>query len=154
MTTIAWDGHTLAADSLHQCGNWKYFLPNKKIIRVLCGEEEVLVASAGEVEAGEKFIAWVRAGMPEGAKPDIAKDADFAALVVMGGTAMKVETGLVPFEVQSPHALGSGRDFALAAMYLGRGAAEAVAVACALDMGTGGEVQAESLIAPASSLAE
>jgi ATP-dependent protease HslVU (ClpYQ) peptidase subunit len=39
--------------------------------------------------------------------------------------------------LESFHALGSGRDFALAAMYLGKNAREAVEIAMEFDLETG-----------------
>ena len=42
-------------------------------------------------------------------------------------------------------AIGSGRDFALAAMYLGKTAAQAVEVACVFDSGCGNGVDAMAL---------
>lgn len=66
----------------------------------------------------------------------------FAAIVIDNGECSRLEDGLVPIPIaERCHAVGSGRDIALAAMVLGKTAAEAVALAMLLDVWTGGEIE-------------
>ena len=58
MTTIAWDGKTLAADTLVNC-NGQLGGYATKIHR----ERGVLIGGAGSVVIYEKFRDWVRSGM-------------------------------------------------------------------------------------------
>ena len=57
------------------------------------------------------------------------------------GTPSLYERTPHPIRYEQRHvAIGSGREYAIAAMYLGKNAVEAVDVACALDGGCGGGI--------------
>lgn len=72
-----------------------------------------------------------------GEKPVL--DASFEGLVVFAsGECIRLEDKLIALPVHEPFfALGSGRDFALAAMALGQTAEQAVVLAAQFDLWTG-----------------
>ena len=139
MTTIAWDGMTLAADRQATVGN-AVFMVNK-----LRRHEGWMLAYVGDADAGEEMMEWFRAGAKPEAFPEKQREDDrFAPLLaIRAGEVFLYER--TPHPVRYPpqkFAMGSGRDFALAAMHCGRSAAEAVEVAALFDPGTGFGVDA------------
>ena len=142
MTTIAWDGRTLAADRQATVGN-AVFMVNK-----LHRHDGWLLAYCGDSDAGEEVLAWFKAGAkPEDFPERQRHDDRFAPLVaIRAGEILRYER--TPHPIRYPpqkFAMGSGRDFALAAMHCGKSAAEAVEVAAMFDPGTGFGVDAMEL---------
>ncbi len=134
MTTIAWDGMTLAADRQATVGN-AVFMVNK-----LHRHDGWMLAYCGDSDSGEEMLAWFKAGARPDDFPANQRDNDrFAPLVaISAGQILKFER--TPHPIRYPpqkFAMGSGRDFALAAMHCGKTAAEAVEVAALFDPGTG-----------------
>lgn len=131
MTCIAWDGKTLAADKRAVHGGMIFTVT--KIFRVY----DRLVAASGDFDRINESVAWFKAGADPEKMPPYARDnTDFVAMLVIeaDGTILKYERSAIPFKIESPFfAVGSGRDYAMAAMHLGHTAAKAVEVACALD---------------------
>lgn len=130
MTIIAWDGKMLAADKqCTSCGNAQQVT---KLFKVDGGA----VAFAGNEGHAMALLAWFRAGRDPDKWPkkqgDNSADAYFATtegLFVYSG-----DDGPNPARREGKfHAAGAGRDYALAAMYLGKNAREAVEIACVLD---------------------
>lgn len=135
MTVIVWDGETLAADKRVISGS----LTRKttKIFRV----GETLAGYFGEADAGEEVLAWFAAGHAPDKFPQSQRSKDdWAGLLIVwpDKTLWIYERTPHPI-VLSPQqiAVGSGRDFAMAAMHCGRTAAAAVAVACEFDCSCG-----------------
>lgn len=134
MTTIAWDGRTLAADRQATVGNAVFMA--KKLHR----HDGWLLAYVGDADAGEEMLAWFRAGSKPESFPEKQREYDrFSPLLaIRPGEILVFER--TPHPVQYPpqrFSMGSGRDFALAAMHCGRTAAEAVEIAALFDPGTG-----------------
>ena len=135
MTIVAWDGETLAADKQATiCGHGTTVT---KIFRAGDG----LVGFAGRASQAMEMLAWLAAGAEADDFPESQRDEDNAAamLVITGESKILLyEFGPHPvlFE-QKTFAIGSGRDYAIAAMYLGKTALEAVEVACILDTDCG-----------------
>jgi ATP-dependent protease HslVU (ClpYQ) peptidase subunit len=133
MTVIAWDGKTLAADK--QCTSSGYATAVTKIFRVNDG----LVGFAGSPTHGMALLDWIKAGRNLDTWPasrDPGSTADILFINNEGKIFEYSGTGgpyPEPCE-ESFIAMGSGRDYALAALYLGHGARRAVEVACALDV--------------------
>lgn len=129
MTVVAWDGQTLAADKMAMAGSLKSGVTTK-----LFRWDNGICAIAGDMVQGLAVISWLQ----DGADPEtFPKDPDHEASVLVIQNDKRVfyyedSPIALPFENQF-HAIGSGRDYALAAMHLGKSAEEAVAVACALD---------------------
>jgi hypothetical protein len=136
MSVIAWDGSTLAADK--RIINGGIAKTCTKIFR----HEKELLGITGDWDVGAELREWYKAGADPQAFPAEARtDGGRAGLSVFDGKTVRVySTGPFPLVVEDKHfAAGSGRDFAYAAMYLGRGAVEAVRVASVFqtDCGSG-----------------
>lgn len=134
MTCIAWDGTTLAADKLgDSCGLARTVT---KIFRF----ERGLFASAGMASRGQAMLQWIKAGAIPADIPlfQLTDDYQSVMVVLYTGEVLIYAQTAYPFLMEDPyHAAGSGRDYALAAMHLGRTAEEAVEVACKFDTGCG-----------------
>jgi ATP-dependent protease HslVU (ClpYQ) peptidase subunit len=131
MTVIAWDGETLAADKQSTGGGFASTVT--KIFRVPGG----LVGFTGNGSHAQALLAWFRAGCDVEKWPKKGGDDSAGAFFVSACGELRGYSG-----DDGPHyivyedrhlAFGAGRDYALAAMYLGKSAREAVEVACALD---------------------
>lgn len=143
MTIVAWDGKTLAAD--------------KRAVFVGYGGGTVtkihrwpggLCAFAGDFDIGVQMVEWLRAGCDPDAFPKRQADENAATFMVIAndGRVARYERTPVPLPFENKvHAMGSGRDYALAAMYLGHDARRAVEVACALDNCCGNGIDALEL---------
>lgn len=136
MTVIAWDGRTLAADKRATTGGG--------IVRTVTKIErhgDALLAITGGWDVGAEMRAWWKAGaVPADFPPKAREDVSTLIVIRAGGRVETFSSGpySMPFDA-ARCAFGSGRDFAEAAMYLGRTAEEAVRVACAFqsDCGNG-----------------
>ncbi|SOD42382.1 hypothetical protein [Nitrosovibrio sp. Nv4] len=136
MTVIAWDGRTLAADK--RSINSGLARTVTKIYRV----GDSVVAIAGNLDQGLLMVEWVRNGCNPETFPGSQRDKDdWATVVVADANGVRsYERTPYPIAVEDKFwAAGSGRDFALAAMHLGKSAIEAVQVACVFqsDCGNG-----------------
>lgn len=139
MTVVAWDGTTLAADRLAINGNTRG--TTRKIYKVVCpGKngviEKHLVGVTGLQWKGMEMLDWYKRGASPSDFPECARSSNDTAslLVIRPEGACRFEGGPVPLPILDSYtALGSGRDFALAAMHMGGTAERAVQVACDLD---------------------
>jgi ATP-dependent protease HslVU (ClpYQ) peptidase subunit len=131
MTIIAWDGKTLAADK--QSTTVGYGNTVTKIFRVTGGR----VAFTGNAGHACALLEWFRNGRDAAAWPKKGGDDSAGAIFITDDGEVRGYSGddgatFIRYEDKFA-AWGAGRDYALAAMYLGRDAREAVEVACALD---------------------
>ncbi len=132
MTVIAWDGKALAADRRAvNCG----------LARTVCKIERVkgaLVGMSGDHGVAAEMLKWFTSG---GEFPAKARD-DIATLMVVDHIGVCLyTTGPEPMRVLDNHmAIGSGRDYALMAMHLGKTAKEAVELACLFEINCGNGV--------------
>jgi len=149
MTTIAWDGRTLAGDSRVSDDNCVDVLTVKKVFK----NKNLLAAFCGTAYDGAAMRHWLRTcgnddydvfsgeGFPKSVMSD-----DFEGLLVTPcGKATSVNASGVVIEVAEPGgitAIGSGKQAALAAMLAGADAKQAVAIAAKLDPYTGGKITA------------
>lgn len=125
MTCIAWDGLTLAVD--RQCTSGSNKFATNKLFKV----EGCLVAICGDIAVALQCVEWLSTG--DGKWPP--KKGDNVELVVIrDGDCYVYESDCrgFPIQVEGAYACGDGKDFALAAMHLGKSAREAVQVAAAL----------------------
>ena len=152
MSVIAWDGKTLAADKRSVCSG--IAATTTKIRRIVhdgcttgSGTSEVL-AWTGDQDAGEMLAKWYSDGADPEKWPEFPKDKDmWCRLIVADGNGARFYERM-PIAVRVEDAFmawGSGRDFALAAMYLGKSAREAVKIACVFDTGCGNGIDAFEL---------
>lgn len=137
MTTIAWDGTSLVADKLVTDNHGL-----KSTVTKIFRENGNLVGFSGEAWLAQEFRAWVRDGGNPEKYPAKMKEGSGTGLVISSSRQIRIyEGGPYPIEMeQKYHAIGSGRDFAIAAMYLGKTAREAIAVAHQFNTGTGSAV--------------
>lgn len=142
MTTVAWDGKILAADSRISCdttiitdsGRKLYSLP-----RVHYRNDKLLaIAMSGIVSDYDRIIDAI---MAEDIGNGTKIEHECAAIVVGEKFVYELDNGadyLIRYDRHIKLAHGSGSKFALAAMYLKKNARQAVTVAMALDHATGG----------------
>ena len=147
MSVIAWDGERLAADKRACLGT--LIRTTTKIFRV----GDALTGYAGDADGGEELLAWFKDGSDPAKFPPSQRDKDsWAGLLVIrreGSEILKYER--TPYPIKFPpqqFAIGSGRDFALAAMRCGRDAVGAVDIACIFDTGCGNGVDVLSFDPP------
>ncbi len=143
MTCIAWDGKTLAADKRACFGGTINTVT--KIRRI----GQVLVGGSGETSFIGAMFDWIEKGRVHKDFPDSQRDKDdWQPVIVIEADGTPSIYERTPFPVRNENtflAIGSGRDYARAAMHLGKTAREAVEVAIALDIGCGNGIDTLSL---------
>jgi ATP-dependent protease HslVU (ClpYQ) peptidase subunit len=135
MTCIAWDGKTLAADKRASYG---ITITTVTKIRRING---LLVGGSGETSFIGMMLDWIEKGRDPAAFPKTQQDKDDwqpILVIELDGSTSLYERTAHPIRHEQQHiAIGSGREFAMAAMHLGCTARAAVEVAIALDCGCG-----------------
>ena len=133
MTVIAWDGKTLAADKRACMGSFTYTVT--KLYRI--GDR--IVGFAGSQALAGRLRAWLEAGADPDTYPDNeAEDGCYFIAIRGDGTIERYESTGYPIIVEEKFfACGSGREYAMAAMYLGVDARTAVDIASKFDESCG-----------------
>ena len=130
MTTVAWDGFTLAGDT-QASANIKRLVDKVFYIR-----KGLYFGGSGTYEDCLAVRDWLISG---GEKPEI--EDDFSGLIIRDGTAFRIEQKLMESPIQeSHHAVGSGSAYAMMAMHLGKTAEEAVVLASLFDSNTNNQL--------------
>jgi 20S proteasome alpha/beta subunit len=131
MTVIAWDGKTLAADKLSTDGTSRRTVT--KIHRLSNG---AVLGACGDAGQCREMQAWYCNGAKPEELPPKQRDADTAAWLLViepGPRILYFQLGPYPILLEDKiFAMGSGREYAMAAMHLGKTAREACEVAIAL----------------------
>lgn len=144
MTTIAWDGKTLAADKMGT--NSGYGFTVTKIFR----HKGELLFFSGDMDAGLVMMEWYKAGANASEWPALQSDKDAWSgfhVIRHDGGLWKYERGHVPFWIEDKmYACGSGRDYALGAMACGKTAEQAVEIACRFDVCSGNGIDTLRLL--------
>lgn len=124
ITVIAWDGSTLAADSLGCINGRRVDPPFKKIREV---RQNVFAAISGGAGAASKFFKWAQ----EGANPDDwpSFSGGGAFLLIENGIGTAYDEDGAANTVDAPFAFGVGGDLAMGAMAAGANAIKAVEIA-------------------------
>lgn len=145
MTTIAFDGKTMACDTRVVCGSNCYNTDTK-----IYENDTYVIGVAGDAGVGAMLIDF----------PGILRaqhyDFDFEAMVLVKDTekVYKVAfykswdcalSSVIPI-ADSFAAVGSGSPYALAAMYLGNTATHAITVAAQFDTNTSGKIITKQLL--------
>lgn len=139
MTTVAWDGKILAGDTLCSRGGLRTYVESK-VFRIVSGYDVKLVGFSGDEQNCLWFKSWVEKGMPEDKRPEFVIDTT-TALVIDATGCYRYEWRCRPTRILEPfHAIGYGRDLAIASMHYGHTAIEAVELAILYDTYTGGPV--------------
>lgn len=146
MTIIAYDGVNLAADKMATNGSLPMTVT--KIFKTAIG----MIGISGSAVTGSMVKEWLTSTDPSAA--------NFPDLKLAGNTDLEsyvlhiTNDGDIHFYCDRPYpvviedrtyAIGSGRDFAMAAMYLGKTAVEAVEIACHLDVYCGNGIDTLTL---------
>lgn len=137
MTTVAWDGRTLAADRQVSAGNDIVAY----VVKVRRCADGRLIGACGSLDVMAALLDWLEQG---GERPDCMGDKNAAeAIEIMpdGAVWNHLQHARVRL-VSGPTAIGSGSGYARAAMECGKPAAEAVKIAAKFDAGTGGKIDA------------
>ena len=131
MTTLAYDGITLATDSQVVSGGLRFGKMNK-IIKLNDGRR---FAIAGDPSVIPAIADWLNGF---GDKPELDKTEKVRGILVSpDGTATEISNNLRLWSACVPWTAGSGEDFAMTAMHCGKTAKEAVELACKLDTTSG-----------------
>lgn len=126
MTVIAWDGKTLAADKRATTGGGI-----ARTVTKIERHKDALLAFTGSWDVATQIREWWKAGADPENFPSKARDDVATLIVIKAGCIESYASGPYPMMIEAEQcAFGSGRDYAEAAMYCGKTAAEAVAVAC------------------------
>lgn len=139
MTTIAWDGKTLAVDSRTTGSNIIRSERTQKLWKIA----DFWIACSGDYQDVLLAVEWFRNGMPDTDKPKLNDPGGLVVIKKRGRKAFRYEGNLVGWDVAASFAAaGSGFEIALGAMAMGATAEEAVKVAARFDPGTNKRVQA------------
>jgi ATP-dependent protease HslVU (ClpYQ) peptidase subunit len=140
MTTLVWDGKTLAADGRMTSSNrvmqddkLKIFVPEGLTVR---GDEVIAFAHAGDADMTYRLLTWMADGHPH----DVDwKEADFGMIVITRNSAYVYASESNDFlEIETPVSMGSGSNFADVALHMGKDARASVKLAAEMDIFSGG----------------
>lgn len=134
MTTIAWDGKTLAADRQRnmQNGPMRVTKLRRNVGKYLA------FAGAGEVTDIARVIRWIRGGSHVSQRPTLDEVVTCIAVRKDGRAVLIHGKVVTAWTIQDPfYAIGSGGDFAMGALAAGQSASHAVAIAQTFDLCSG-----------------
>jgi ATP-dependent protease HslVU (ClpYQ) peptidase subunit len=132
MTTIAFDGHTLAADRQSTWGGTA--TKTRKIFRATHADgRRMIYGCAGLTHECQAYTRWIDGKIE---RPEFT-DLSILSIDQKGRIWHANQTMLWVRIMTKQWAIGSGCDYALGAMAAGKSAAEAVRIASKLDVGTG-----------------
>lgn len=143
MTTIAWDGKSIAGDRLMTIGGTPVTSPESKIRKLTYDGQPALAGHSGTSEYGRALVAWIADGCRPGDAPELRTDEDngCAAMVcTREGVTLFSNSVRGVFLGKIRWAMGSGADYALGAMAAGASAKRAAEIAIALDVNSGFDV--------------
>lgn len=140
MTTIVWDGRTLAVDSLRTAGGIIESYETKKLF--LDVGNYVAATGCGDYQNVLQFIAWLR-GDKDVKFPTDKEDNGSGIAINKDGELMRfLFSGAgVPFREGSMFSDGSGWELAIGALEAGADAEKALGIAIKRDAYTGGNIQ-------------
>ena len=99
-----------------------------------------IVGGCGDAARVREIHEWVAGGMKPGELPDFQRDPEECVSVMLASAdgLFVLQNSHALIRIEQPFmAIGSGCDFAIAAMHLGCSAEAAVAIACTYDVGCG-----------------
>lgn len=139
MTTVAFDGKTMAADRQSTTSGMRHRSPQAKIHQGTYHGMPALFAGAGTVVYSAAVLEWLLLGMPDERKPEMpgAPDSFTVFVATEAGVFLYVDS-LRPIPLgQIKWAIGSGGEYAFGAMDAGANAKRAVEIACDRDINSG-----------------
>ena len=143
MTVLAWDGVSLAADKLACAGNMRATVT--KIAR--CGNE--LIGICGALPLGNLLRNWYLNGADPDMFPESGVDDETTEMVVIkaDGKVWVYSGSSTPFEIEDKMcAFGAGNEAALAALYCGATAEQAVEIASMINITCGNGIDVLPLV--------
>lgn len=144
MTTIVWDGKTLATDSRATHADIVESDSVKKLFKIKSSRSNYLAcAVCGDYVQGLKIIKWLKAGMSDDF-PEIDKDRTTSVICLREDKALDIYRSVdkgFPLPIKGLYTDGSGWELAMGAMDAGATAIEAVKIAIKRDIHSGGKVQ-------------
>lgn len=129
MTTIAWDGRTLAADKGSWCGGFHHAV--KKVHRVTAPDgRRYLVAFCGDPVFATSILRWMRGEVENpGICLDADKDRDSAVVVDESLQVWRLSARLVYVPIEGRlHTHGAGQEIAMGALMAGADAVKAIRI--------------------------
>ena len=140
MTTIAWDGKTLAADKRATVNGMAH--TTKKLIRIKNGPMAGAICGwSNSIAVAMEMIHWLESGADIKEFPAAQRTDEWSPVILItySQQVFVYEKGPFPIErsFSDAMALGSGREFAMGAMAFGATSQEAIAIATKLDVYTG-----------------
>lgn len=144
MTVIVTDGHLMACDGLIEDNQTIVSTIAKKIDRLSDGS---LVGTAGDCLVGDLIVKWINTSPRK--RGEYPGDGQTRALHLMPNGVLHLycrECKGNPLPVDPPYAIGSGMDYALAALDMGGTVSQAVAVAIKRNAYCGGDIQIEAIV--------
>jgi len=141
VTTIATDGYTMAGDGRVCAGGILETNKRVKVFRI--GKE--IIGCSGTSNTIDAYLKWLR---KEGPEPLLDDGALVIAIHLCGKNKVyRVESpNYSRIRVQTPYAIGSGRELAIGAMLAGKTPSQAVRIATKLDTASGGKITEISLL--------
>lgn len=162
MTTVCWDGNTLAADTLYTTGSRKMQGDYEKIIFpenkdwTIHGKKILVFGFSGGVGSIEKIKALLEAGVTDKTIPEMGDDS-FNILIVtenkqvynwtFGYNAQKEQVNDL-YATDGNFAIGSGAAYGLGVMAIRGDAVNGVKAAIKVDLHSGGYIDVWSVDTP------
>ena len=144
MTTIAWDGKTLATDGRATNNDVVENDSTKKLFKIKGGiHGYVSCAICGNYVDALKIIKWIKSGMTDDF-PEIDKETSAAVICIKKNNTLDIYRSAnkgFPLPHKGIYTDGSGWEIAMGAMDAGATAIEAVKIACRRDVHSGGKIQ-------------
>lgn len=144
MTTIAWDGKQLAADSLVSLGDARSFYGQKIHTFEHIDGRTIVVGGAGEYAQVTAFVKWLQEQMTKkNCDKPVVDRMESIVLWVRDRTVELVELydySLCGYEITDETAIGTGWQWAAAAMDHGKDAIQAVEYAITRDLFSDGVI--------------
>ena len=142
MTTVATDGHTMAADSMLTYGVMERAHMGYSKIFKLAG---CIYGFSGRDDMVEQAREWIISGADPKKRPKLEEDSVWILKIDKKGKCWAAYETLIFVSRPVPSAIGGGAVVAETAMYLGKSPKEAVQVAIDLTQGSGGPIQVLAL---------
>jgi ATP-dependent protease HslVU (ClpYQ) peptidase subunit len=139
MTTIATDGHTIAADG--RMSSTSGAITNEHFDKLVDMPDGSVIGLAGAATDIIALRAWAEAGAEPENRPKLDKTSE-ALVLHPGGLVEWFDCAWRPVPQDAPVAIGSGGRFAEGAMLAGASPQEAVVIAARRDTATGGLLSA------------
>jgi len=146
MTTIVWDGKTLAADGRMTTGGNKVAEDNRQKIFIdtvskLRGATVICYALAGSADMVDRVGEWIALGCPHTVEshPYDWGEASFEVIIITTeSTFVYCSESNDLLEIFHKTVLGSGGEFAQTALHMGKDAKASVRIAAEMDLFSGG----------------